>query len=197
MNRDSLRHRSFGNPSTNPKRQRGSEGGARAPRSPGPPAAAPRASLTRRVGASALPRRGVSLAIAVVLLAVTVGVLAAAAKTAGLARRDLEPRERAVRAGLLADAAARVARARLAADPAAGGFAWSPDLPGPATATVSFAPGPPGFRRVTVAAVLGAGGETARAQRAFLRVVPSNAPEHPRSRRPLVAPRPVRPEAAP
>ena len=122
------------------------------------------------------PRRGAALVVAVVLLAVTIALLAAAAKTAGLHARGAGPAEDGVRAGLLADAAARLARRRLAADPGFTTFDWRPAA-GAATVTVDHA----GDGRSRVAVVATTADGAARATRSF--TVSSSSADLPAARR--------------
>ena len=154
-----------------------------------------RRSVRSPVGRTRRPRRGVSLMVAVVLLAVTAAVLAAAVKTTALHRRAADADLRRARAELLADAAARLARGRRAADPAYRGETWSAATPaGPAAATIApsdeSAGDPAGGLRVT--ATVGAGGDRGR----VLRRLPPDEPRSPPGpaagppRRPLSAPEP-------
>ena len=128
---------------------------------------------TRRRPAPAGPRRGASLLIAVVLLAVTVALLAAAAKAVALHARGSASAESAVQAGLLADAAARLARRTR------GPFEWAPDA-GAAAVTAE----PAGAGRTRFAVVARTADGAARAARSFL------IQDAPAARRPLTAPRP-------
>ena len=131
-------------------------------------------------GRSRTRRRGAALLVAIVLLTVVAALLTAAVRSAALAARATAPAADAVRADLLADAAAHLARARLAADPGYAGETWTPDTPaGPASAVIQAAPAGDGGTRITVTATTGG----AAARRAFQVGVGA----------PLIAPRPGAP----
>ncbi|NNJ25465.1 hypothetical protein [Alienimonas chondri] len=140
-------------------------------------------------------RRGVSLMVAVVLLALTTSLLLAAARTAALHRRSLGPNQAAVQADLLADAAAR-----LNASGEASALPWRPELPG-GTATVSLESSTAGDGLTagdgssaappSLIAAVELDGATARTRRAFRRVEPSKT--SPANRAPRLAPKPERP----
>ncbi|MEM9702219.1 MAG: hypothetical protein AAF907_07235 [Planctomycetota bacterium] len=98
-------------------------------------------------------RRGVSLMVAIVLIAVASALLLAAARTVAMQRRSLETNRAAVQADLLADAALR----RPAPDGPDASEPWAPDLPG-GKAAVAVDDG-----RLTVTVNLG--GVTAQAAR--------------------------------
>ena len=176
------RRRSSG---TNPKRQREGDGQRPEPARSCPAAAAPRPSLTLRVGTGRGPARpGASLMVAIVLLAVSAALVAEAARTAVLHRRGSAATERAAAADLFAGAAARLARARAAADPSYPGEDWTAETPlGPAAATI--APDDGGGFAVDVE--LTDGGEAARARRAVGGASSFNLPA---ARTPLTAPKP-------
>ena len=153
-----------------------------------PPAASAAGGMNvprlRRGSAAGSRRYGVSLMVAIVLLAVTTGLLVEAARTAALARRGLAGAERAAAADLFADAAARLAHARAAADPSYPGETWAAETPlGSATATVAPDEGG-GF---VIDVELTDGGEAARARRAVGGV---SSLDIPAARAPLTAPKP-------
>ncbi|QDT15931.1 hypothetical protein [Alienimonas californiensis] len=125
--------------------------------------------------------------VAIVLLAIATGLLLAAAKTAAVSRRALEPNEAAVQAALLVDAGARLAALQADRD-AKATEPWSPTLPD-GTAAVTFAPAAPDGDAPTVEARIERHGVAARARR-VVRV--GDAPRSPATNPiPLLAPKPA------